>query len=151
MLASKLAFREVIDAAIELGAHVGVGVYSHSGQKRLRDVTIPAIIQRQDAHALMVDYDRKLQRFGASLVSDGKDDVCHDRDHLINYLTVCPDGYRFELSRDVTGLCRKSEWVADDLLAHLGEIEGTLKVKLEAAICSVEELENEQLQAAEQE
>jgi hypothetical protein len=154
-LAGKEAFKELVDTAITVGAHIGAGVYAHSGEKRLRNDTIPAVIQRQDKTPMLVDFDAKIARFGATLVSDGKDDV--SKDHLINYLTVCPDGYRFELSRDVTGLRRKSEWVADDLLAHLGEIEANLKVKIESAISSVtgmqdkveaEHLEDEEQQRA---
>jgi len=148
-LVGKLAFREAINTAIEFGAQVGVQVYVHSGKKRLRNETIPRVIAQQDRSSVMLDFDRKLARFGGTLVSDGKDDVSSD--HLINYLTVCPDGYRFELSRDVTGLRRKSEWVADDLLAELGELEGALKLKLDSALARMEAAEHEQLEKNEDE
>ena len=89
-LASKPAFREMINTAIEIGTHIGKGVYAHSGEKRLRNDTIPAVIKKQESTTSLVDFDSNLARFGGTLVSDGKDDVSHD--HLINYLTVCPDG-----------------------------------------------------------
>ena len=100
-LASKPAFRQMIDTAIEIGTHIGKDVYAHSGEKRLRNDTIPAVIKKQESTTSLVDFDSNLARFGGTLASDGKDDVSHD--HLINYLTVCPDGYRFELSKDITG------------------------------------------------
>ena len=43
---------------------------------------------------------------------------------------MCPDGYRWEQSEDVTGIRRKSEWVADDLLAKLEQLEIGLSDKL---------------------
>ena len=63
---------------------------------------------------------------------DGKDDV--SKDHLINYITVCPDGYRWEKSIDVTGLRRKAEWVANDLLEKLGALEARLKARLHVTL-----------------
>jgi hypothetical protein len=147
-LVGKLAFREAIDTAIELGANIGKGVYSHVGQKRLRNDVIPSVVDKQSSTPMLKDFDSKIARFGATMVSDGKDDV--SKDHLINYLTVCPDGYRFECSRDVSGLRRKSEWVADDLLAHLGGLEADLKLKLEGALAAADQIDDEQLEANEQ-
>ena len=48
-----------------------------------------------------------------------------------NYVTVCPDGYRWEKSVDVTGVRRRSEWVTEDLLRSLGELEVGLKAKID--------------------
>jgi hypothetical protein len=88
------------------------------------------VISRQSLE--LSQFDLKLARFGGTLVSDGKDDVC--KDHLLNYITVCPDGFRWELSKDVTGLRRKSEWVAEDLLQELGALEAELQAKIEVVL-----------------
>jgi len=149
VLASKPGFRELIDKAIEFGAEVGSNVYAHAGKKRLRQEIIPRVIRDQANTSVMQDFDCKLAKFGGTLVADGKDDV--NKDHLLNYITVCPDGYRFELSRDVSGIRRKAEWVADDLLNELGQLEAALKVKLESVVDRMAAAEAEQLNRADAE
>jgi hypothetical protein len=140
----KPAFQEMVNTAIEYGAHLGQ-IYPHVGEKRMRDVVIPAVIDRQDLQ--LKDFDTKLSKFGGTLVSDGKDDVC--KDHLLNYVTVTPDGYRFELSRDVGGISRKSEWVADDLMQQLGALEEGLQEKFQLFQTEQEQQEAEELMVAE--
>ena len=86
------------------------------------------------------------------MVSDGKDDVV--KDHLLNYITVCPDGFRWEKSHNVTGLRRKAEWVVDDLLKELGAPEAELKTKIDVVLMRVEaeyvdELKAREMNAAE--
>ena len=99
MLAQKPAFKELINAAIEFGERVGSGVYNRMPPKKLRNTAIPDVIARQSLE--LSQFDLKLAKFGGALVSDGKDDVC--KDHLLNYVIVCPDGYQWEKSRS---LCR---------------------------------------------
>lgn len=70
----KLAFREMIDAAIELGHNVGKSVYKHPGKKRMRDDIIPYVVGEQQPSKLQ-EFDLHIKTFGATLVSDGKDDV----------------------------------------------------------------------------
>ena len=85
--------------AVEFGERVGTGVYNHMPPRKLRNTAIPDVIARQSLE--LSQFDLKLAKFGGTLVSDGKDDVC--KDHLLNYVIVCPDGYQWEKSRS---LCR---------------------------------------------
>ena len=117
----KPAFREVVNQAISFGAAIGKGVFKHVGKKRMRDAIIPDVISRQDETTEMKAYDRKVNDFGSTLVSDGKDDVA--KDHLINYVTVTPEGYRWESCQDVSGIRRRSEWVSADLLSMVKNLE----------------------------
>ena len=123
----KPAVREAIDAAIEFGVNVGSGVYCHAGKKRMRNEVIPHVVTKQDGR--LEGFDANLARFGATLVSDGKDDVA--KDHLVNYVTVCPDGYRWEAATNVSGISRKAEWVAQDLIARVTSLDDELRAKLE--------------------
>ena len=117
---SKLAFREMIDKAIAFGHNCGTQAYAHPGRKRVRDELIPTVVRKQ-ARRLSV-FESRMDTFGATLASDAKDDVC--KDHLVNYVTVTPDGYRWEASIDVSGIQRQSEWVANDLLQKVYQLEG---------------------------
>ena len=65
-----------------------------------------------------------IKTFGATLVSDGKDDVC--KDHLINYVTVTPESFKWSGSQDVSGIVRKADWVCADLMAKLKECQEEL-------------------------
>ena len=107
---------------------VGKTSYKHPGKKRIREDVIPQVIERQSLS--LSSFDQKLQKFGGTLTSDGKDDV--SKDHLINYVTVCPDGYRFEMTENVSGISRKSEWVAQDLVEHLAKVSCDLHQHLES-------------------
>ena len=118
--ASKPAFREMIDKAIAFGHNCGTHAYAHVGKKRMRDGVVPKVVRKQGRHLSV--FESRINTFGATLASDAKDDVC--RDHLVNYITVTPDGYRWEASVDVSGIKRQSEWVADDLLQKVGQLEG---------------------------
>ena len=59
----------------------------HMDRRKLRNKAIPDVIKQQGSE--LSSFDMKLAKFGGTLVSDGKDDVC--RDHLINYVIVCLD------------------------------------------------------------
>ena len=118
----KAAFRGVVDTAIEFGANIGCGVFKHPGRKRMRDNIIPAAVDKIDQCTELTQFDAKIENFGATLASDGKDDV--SKDHLINYVTVTPDGYRWENCSNVSGISRKSEWVSEDLLNKVAALEG---------------------------
>lgn len=48
----------------------------------------------------------------------------------MNYITVTPHGYRFEDSKDVSGVRRKSQWVCSDLLSVVGTLEASLADRL---------------------
>ena len=69
----KDGFREMIDMAIEFGAKVGAGVFSHPGKKRMRDQIIPESVGRIDESTELKGYDAKIDKFGATLVSDDDD------------------------------------------------------------------------------
>lgn len=137
----KPAFREMIDTAIAFGADVGKGVFKHPGKKRMRDVTIPDVIASQDSTTEMKQFDANIDTFGATLVSDGKDDVT--KDHLINYVTVTPEGFRWESCKDVSGIRRKSEWVSADLLKQVAGLEGAHKKRRKIGHARVVEEEEE--------
>ena len=109
---SKPAFRDMISKVIAFGHNRGTQAYAHPSKKRVRDNLIPTVVMKQARHLSV--FESRINTFGATLASDAKDDVC--RDHLVNYITVIPDGYRWESSVDVSGIKRQSEWVADDLL-----------------------------------
>jgi hypothetical protein len=118
----KAAFRGMVDTAIEFGANIGCGVFKHPCRKRMRDDIIPAAVDKIDQCTELTQFDAKIENFGATLASDGKDDV--SKDHLINYVTVTPDGYRWENCSNVSGISRKSEWVSEDLLNKVAALEG---------------------------
>jgi hypothetical protein len=104
-LPQKPAFREMIDAAVEYGAQTkGKVPYIPPGKKRVRDDLLIKIVKKLKDD--LSSYDEYIQEFGASLVSDGKNDVCGN--HLTDYVTVTPNGYRFEGTKDVSGISRKA-------------------------------------------
>ena len=69
-LVHKPAFKECINMAIKFGVEVGADVYLHMDRRKLRNRVIPQVIKEQDLELL--SFDKKIAKFGATLVSDGK-------------------------------------------------------------------------------
>ena len=130
-LPKKPAFEGVINAAIKYGAATKGDVpYVTPGQKRVREELLVATIQKLESE--LDSFNEYLRDFGATLAADAKDSVT--KDHLMDYITVTPNGFKFEGTADVSGVSRTSEWVASDLVAQLGHLEEELRGKLDDAI-----------------
>ena len=88
-LPQKPAFREMLGSAIEYGAQTkGKVPYFPPGKKRIRTDLLDKTVKRLKDD--LDSYDEYIREFGASMVSDGKNDVCGN--HLTNYVTVTPNG-----------------------------------------------------------
>ena len=99
-LPQKPAFREMLDAAIAYGAETkGKVAYPPPGKKRIREDLLDNTVDRLKSE--LSSFDDYMHEFGATLVADGKDDVC--KNHLTDYVTVTPNGYKFEGTQDVSG------------------------------------------------
>ena len=146
-LPQKPAFKEMIDTAIEYGKVTKGDVpYIRPSQKRVRGDLLDGCLS--DLQSELDSFNDYIQQFGASLVSDGKDSIT--KDHLTNYVTVTPNGYKFEGTANVSGIHKTSEWVATDLLEHLKQLEESVQVKVDAVLQELVTKEDEQLEAADQ-
>ena len=128
-LPKKPAFEGVINAAIKYGAATK-GDVPYVTPKRVREELLVATIQKLESE--LDSFNKYLRDFGATLAADAKDSVT--KDHLMDYITVTPNGFKFEGTADVSGVSRTSEWVASDLVAQLGHLEEELRGKLDDAI-----------------
>jgi hypothetical protein len=143
-LPQKPAFREMLDAAIAYGAETkGKVAYPPPGKKRIREDLLDNTVDRLKSE--LSSFDDYMHEFGATLVADGKDDVC--KNHLTDYVTVTPNGYKFEGTQDVSGVERNAEWVATDLMKKLAGLETELRESLELGIKEMEADEDAALEA----
>ena len=142
-LPQKPAFREMIQSAIQYGATTKGNVsYLPPGKKRVRGELLDDCLR--DLQSELDSFNDHIQQFGASMVSDAKDSVT--KDHLIDYITVTPNGYKFEGTSNVSGVHRTSEWVATDLLERLGQLEESVQTKVDALLLDVSTTKDQQLE-----